>query len=206
MEALGGEAQRRLGPSAPSFLSGLIEVLGRVEASDAGGAPLGVEWAFAAAVALLRDQAARHRKLIFIGNGGSASIASHQAVDYWKNGGLRAIAFNDSALLTCVANDFGFPHVFEKPVEMFADPGDILIAISSSGQSENILRGVGAARRQRCHVITLSGFKPDNALRFMGDLNFYAPSTSYGEVEITHLAICHAIVDRIIEERAAAGT
>ncbi len=188
-----------------SFLSGLVDVLGRVEAADAEGRPLAVDAALAAAVDLIRRRTVGGGKVIFIGNGGSASIASHQAVDYWKNGGVRAIAFNDSALLTCVANDFGFAHVFERPVEMFADAGDVLIAISSSGQSENILRGVGAARRRGCHVITLSGFKPDNVLRYSGDLSFYAPSTSYGEVEITHLAICHGIVDRIIEERLASG-
>ena len=56
--------------------------------------------------------------MIFIGNGGSAAIASHQAVDYWKNGGMRAIAFNDASLLTCISNDFGYPQVFEKPIEM----------------------------------------------------------------------------------------
>ena len=132
----------------------------------------------------------------------SAAIASHQAVDYWKNGGMRAVAFNDSSLLTCVGNDYGYPHVFEKPVEMFADSGDILIAISSSGRSENILRGSKAALSKGCGLITMSGFTVDNPLRSMGRLNFYAPSSFYGYVEITHLALCHCIVDSIIERRA----
>ncbi len=142
------------------------------------------------------------RKIIFIGNGGSAAIASHQAVDYWKNGGLRAITFNDSSLLTCISNDCGYPHVFEKPVEMFADPGDVLIAISSSGRSDNILRGSKAALNKGCELITMSGFKPDNPLRSMGQLNFYAASSSYGHVEITHLTLCHCIVDMIVGRRA----
>ncbi|HAM59185.1 MAG TPA: phosphoheptose isomerase, partial [Candidatus Rokubacteria bacterium] len=129
------------------------------------------------------------------------AIASHQAVDYWKNGGMRAVAFNDPSLLTCVSNDFGYRHVFAKPIEMFADAGDALIAISSSGQSENILRGVEAARRARCRVITLSGFRPDNPLRRLGELNFWVPTDSYGHVEITHLAICHSVVDAIMAGR-----
>lgn len=146
-------------------------------------------------------QTSQGRKLIFIGNGGSAAIASHQAVDYWKNGGMRAIAFNDSSLLTCIGNDFGYPHLFAKPVEMFADPGDVLVAISSSGRSENILLAVNAARGKSCKVITMSGFSDDNPLRLAGDLNFYVPSDSYGWVEIVHLALCHCILDTIMKRQ-----
>jgi D-sedoheptulose 7-phosphate isomerase len=153
------------------------------------------------AVDLIATQAAMGRKVIFIGNGGSAAIASHQAVDYWKNGGMRAIAFNDSSLLTCVGNDFGYPQVFAKPIEMFADPGDVLMAISSSGRSENILSAVNAARRTECTVITMSGFSVDTPLRMKGDLNFYVASDSYGHVEIVHLSLCHCILDTIISRR-----
>lgn len=151
------------------------------------------------AMAMITGCQAAGRKVIFIGNGASAAIASHQAVDYWKNGGIRAVAFNDSSLLTCISNDYGYAHVFEKPIEMFADPEDVLISISSSGQSENILRGSKAALSKGCSLITMSGFKPDNPLRSMGRLNFYAAAFSYGHVEITHLSLCHCIVDTIIE-------
>jgi D-sedoheptulose 7-phosphate isomerase len=137
-------------------------------------------------------------KLMFIGNGGSAAICSHMAIDFWKNGGMRAIAFNDSPLLTCVGNDYGYNHVFEKPIEMFADSGDLLVAISSSGCSENILRGVQSARSKGCSVITLSGFKVDNPLRTMGDLNFHVTAEMYGHVEVIHHSICHCILDSIM--------
>ncbi len=151
---------------------------------------------------LIVNQTDAGKKLMFIGNGASASIASHMSTDYWKNGGMRAIAFNDSSLLTCVSNDYGYKHVFEKPIEMFADEGDILMAISSSGKSENILRGVQAARSKACPTITFSGFKADNPLRALGDFNFYVPSGGYGPVEILHLSICHCIVDCIVEMRS----
>ena len=118
------------------------------------------------------------------------------------HGVARAVAFNDPSLLTCVSNDFGYAHVFEKPIEMFADAGDVLIAISSSGKSENIVRGVEAARRTGCRIITLSGFRPDNPLRRLGELNFWVPTDSYGHVEITHLALCHAVVDAIMAGRS----
>jgi D-sedoheptulose 7-phosphate isomerase len=116
---------------------------------------------------------------------------------------MRAMAFNDPALLTCVGNDYGYPHVFEKPIAMFADPGDVLIAISSGGRSENILRAVDAGVEAGCRVVTMSGFGRDNPLRTRGELNFYVPSDSYGYVEITHLAVCHCIVDTIIATRSA---
>jgi len=183
----------------PPFFASLADVLLRVEVTGRTGTSLGLDAGLAAGVELVRSQTARGAKVIFIGNGGSAAIASHQAVDYWKNGGMRAIAFNDTSLLTCISNDYGFAQVFEKPVEMFADEGDVLMAISSSGRSENILRGAQAARDRRCQVVTLSGFDADNPLRRLGDLNFYAPGRSYGKVEITHLAVCHAIVDAIVD-------
>jgi D-sedoheptulose 7-phosphate isomerase len=185
----------------PKFLVELGEMQSRIEASDHVGGVLSCSDAMDRAVALVRGQTAAGCKVMFVGNGGSAAIASHQAVDYWKNGGMRAVSFNDGALLTCVGNDFGYAHVFEKPIEMFADPGDVLIAISSSGRSENILRAAAAGARARCRVITLSGFGVDNPLRRLGELNFYLPSDSYGYVEITHLAICYCILDTIIAAR-----
>jgi D-sedoheptulose 7-phosphate isomerase len=118
----------------------------------------------------------RQGQVIIVGNGGSASMASHMAVDLWKNGGVRAISFNDASLLTCISNDFGYAHVFEKPVEMFAESLDLLIAISSSGKSENIIRAVEAAKKKKCRVVTLSGFKADNSLHMLGDVNFYVPA------------------------------
>jgi D-sedoheptulose 7-phosphate isomerase len=139
------------------------------------------------------------KKLIFIGNGASASIASHMATDFWKNGNVRALAFNDASGLTCISNDFGYKHVFEKPVEMFSNSGDILVAISSSGRSENILRAAKAAKANNLKIITLSGFSEDNPLRIMGDINFYIPSDSYGHIEVLHHSICHCLVDTIIK-------
>jgi D-sedoheptulose 7-phosphate isomerase len=151
---------------------------------------------------LILSQADYGCKLMFIGNGASAAISSHMSTDYWKNGGMRAIAFNDSSLLTCISNDYGYPYVFEKPIEMFADPGDILMAISSSGKSENIINGVKAARSKKCGVITFSGFSPDNPLVKSGDYNFHVSSPDYGPVEIIHLSICHCICDLIIQEKS----
>ena len=130
-----------------------------------------------------------------VGNGGSASIASHQSVDYWKNGGIRASAFNDSSLLTCLSNDYSYAEVFSKAVEMFGEEGDMIYCISSSGKSQNILNAAKSAKEKKCTVITFSGFEESNPLRKEGELNFYVPDFSYGFVEILHLFIIHSILD-----------
>jgi D-sedoheptulose 7-phosphate isomerase len=163
---------------------------GTGETRDPGEA---VEWA-------VRKARAVHEagnKLIFVGNGGSAAIASHMATDYSKNGNVRSMAFNDASTLTCLSNDLGYHRVFAKQLELHARAGDLVIAISSSGRSANILNAVVASRAAGCAVLTLSGFTPDNPLRGLGDLNFYLASDRYGFVEIGHLTICHAILDLI---------
>ena len=168
------------------------------------------EWTFSSAIEyvcqLVIAQTEAGRKVIFIGNGASASISSHMATDYWKNGGMRAMAFNDAVLLTCISNDCGYENVFGKPLEMFADDGDILFAISSSGASQNILNGVHAARKRGAHVVTFSGFKSDNPLSSMGDVNFFVPDEDYGPVEVVHLSITHCILDVIMASKQQSGS
>jgi D-sedoheptulose 7-phosphate isomerase len=180
-----------------TYLADLAAVGGRIEAS-AGGGPLSFDVAVLLAAELIATATAAGRRIFFIGNGGSAAIASHMATDYMKNGGMRALAFNDSSLLTCLSNDYGYGHVFEQPVRRFAERGDLLVAISSSGQSENICAAAAAATERGCRVVTLSGFDAGNRLRSLGDLNFYVPSRAYGQVEILHLVVCHCILDMLI--------
>ncbi|TAL62893.1 MAG: SIS domain-containing protein [Bacteroidetes bacterium] len=169
----------------------LLNSLEATEGTDKIAYEIGIE----KAVELVRNVQSGNKKIMMIGNGGSAGIASHQAVDYWKNGKVRAIAFNDSSLLTCISNDFSYAEVFSRPIEAFADTGDIVFCISSSGSSKNILNAAEQAKKSGCTVVTFSGFRADNPLRKMGDLNFYLPSHSYGYVEILHLFIIHCILD-----------
>lgn len=171
--------------------------------TDPSGAQCGCDEAIERLVTLVTTQANAGGKLYFIGNGASASIASHQAVDFWKGTGIPALCFNDAALLTCISNDFGYPSVFEKPVEMFMKPEDVLVAISSSGESENILRAAAAARRCGSKVLTLSGFKETNSLRKLGDLNLYVPARDYGPIEVTHHSILHCALDTLMRQGRA---
>lgn len=140
------------------------------------------------------------QKVMVIGNGGSAAIASHVAIDLTKNAGMSALAFNDGPALTCMANDYGFEEVFAKQVQAHGRSGDMLIAISSSGQSPDILLAAKDAERLGfLNLVTFSGFAPDNPLRRLGRVNFYVPSSHYGFVELTHQIILHALTDGLIE-------
>lgn len=141
------------------------------------------------------------KKMIFIGNGGSAAVASHKALDYWFTGKIRGISFSDHANLTCISNDFGYQNVFAKQIEMFADKNDILFAISSSGNSENIILATEAARQRGCSIFTFSGFKDTNRLRQYGDLNFYTPVQHFNKVESLHLLLCDCILELIVKQR-----
>jgi D-sedoheptulose 7-phosphate isomerase len=182
----------------PNLLNHYFDTLARaireVEVTDAAGKPVPVEDAF---TRVRKSAHAVHdagKKILFIGNGGSAGIASHLAIDFTKNGKLRSLAFNDPSALTALGNDLGYENVFAKQIEYHATTGDMVIAISSSGNSPNILAGVVTARERDCEIVTFSGTET-NDLRKTGDVNFYVRATEYGFVEVAHLSICHAILD-----------
>ncbi len=139
------------------------------------------------------------QRFFFIGNGGSAAIAEHMAADWLKAGGVAAMCFNQSPLMSCIANDIGYDRVFANPLMLHGSAGDVLFAISSSGKSKSITSAAEIARDLRMKVITLSGFAPDNLLRSFGHVNFHVPSDKYGLVEVAHHAICHSILDAVID-------
>lgn len=151
-------------------------------------------------IALFLEKRENGRTAYFIGNGGSAGIAMHMTNDFFKNGRMRTHSMHDAATLTCLANDYCYEDVFARQVEMVAEPHDLLVAISSSGNSENIVRAVRIAREKSCDIFTLSGFGADNRIRAMGDYNLYIPSREYGIVESLHNMILQRIVDGMMEK------
>ena len=151
---------------------------------------------------LLLEVRKNNRKVLIFGNGGSAAIASHVSVDLTKNARLRCLNFNEADLITCFANDYGFEHWVEKAIDFYGDEGDLLIVISSSGRSQNMLNGVKAARNGNFKsVVTLSGFAEDNPLNQLGDINLWLDSKAYNFVENIHQAWLLTIVDLVIGKR-----
>ena len=137
-------------------------------------------------------------KIFIIGNGGSASIAEHLSIDFTKNAGLNAISFSSASTVTTFANDFGYENLFEKGLEHYSCHGDILIAISGTGTSKNIIKACKFARDNKMKIITLSGFSQNNPLSKLGDINFWVDSKAFGYLEIIHTLILHYINDTII--------
>lgn len=138
-------------------------------------------------------------KVIFIGNGGSAAIAMHMTADFMKNGGLRTVSMYDSATITCLGNDYGYEYIFSKQIGRIANSGDVLVAISSSGKSPNIVKAIQVARNVGVYVVTFTGFREDNIVNAMGNIGIYVPCEEYGIVESIHNLILQQIVDRISE-------
>lgn len=140
------------------------------------------------------------KKVIIAGNGGSAAMASHVAVDFTKQGGIRAINFNEADLITCFANDYGFENWVTKAIEFYCDKGDMVILISSSGSSTNMINAAQTAKKLGISVITFTGFNSNNPLKKEGELNFWLDSKAYNIIENTHqiwlLMVCDLIIGK----------
>jgi len=178
------------------YFGTISQGLAAVVVTDRDGRELPVADGVGRWVAMTRATQQRDAHLYIIGNGGSAGMASHMAADAVKNGRLRALAFNDPSLLTATGNDLAYDQVFSLPLERLARAGDLLIAISSSGNSPNIVRALEVARRLDVGTVTLSGMRADNRARALGDLNFYVPLPRYGWAESAHQVILHYWFDQ----------
>ena len=153
------------------------------------------------AAAMFWETHQSNKKIIINGNGGSAAMASHVAVDLTKAAGIRAVNFNEADLITCFANDYGYEHWVARAIEAYADPGDLAILISSSGKSQNIINAAEKAKKMGLTVITFSGFNKDNPLRKLGDQNLWFGSCEYNIVEMTHHIWLLSIIDYLIEAK-----
>lgn len=180
------------------YLTALDSALDGLAVTDAGGATLTPADGFRRWIEITRDVDQQGQSLYLIGNGGSAGMASHMAADACKNARLRAHAFNDSSLLTATANDMAFEEVFALPLVRLGRPHDLLIAISSSGSSPNIVRALETAQSLAMRIVTLSGKGAENRSRTLGDLNFYVPCQRYGWVESAHQVILHYWLDQFM--------
>ncbi len=151
---------------------------------------------------LIRENSTKGRKTLIFGNGGSAAIASHFSVDLTKNAGFKCQNFNESDLITCFSNDYGFENWIAKAIEFYGNPGDLLILISSSGKSKNMIKGANSAKRKDfSSIITFSGFEKGNPLSTAGDINFWIDSVAYNFIENIHQIWLLSIVDLLIGSR-----
>ena len=153
-------------------------------------------------ITAMRDELERVRrdegKVMLAGNGASASMASHFALDYTKQGGVRAVSFNDAALITAYGNDYGYEQWVSKALEHHGDRGDFMVLISSSGSSANMVEAAKMAQAMGIKIATFTGFESDNPLRSLGDINFWLDSRAYNMIESTHAFWLGAVCDLLI--------
>ena len=142
----------------------------------------------------------KKRKIIFLGNGGSAAIASHVSVDLTKNANVRAINFNEADLITCLSNDKGYENWMKSALELYSDNGDIVVLISTSGTSQNIIMAAKWCLENKKMLITFTGRKKNNKLKLINKkgINLWVDSNSYNHVEMVHHIWLLSIVDFLI--------
>ena len=179
-----------------TYLEDFQEVLRKTNVTDSNG-ELELDNAFGEVIQKLKSVRENDGHVYLIGNGGSSGIVSHGAIDFLNACGFKAHALTDNSQLTCMANDYGYENVFAQPLKKLLSNGDVLIAISSSGTSANIVKACELARAKSGLIITFSGFGEGNPLRKSGDYNFWLDSNHYGRVEIGHSLLLHYITDSL---------
>jgi D-sedoheptulose 7-phosphate isomerase len=172
-------------------------IVAATEVTGADGLRRDAERSVNEVLGAMKDLRGRGGRLYLVGNGGSAGVASHAVTDFLNVGKLRASTLHDPSLLTCMSNDYGYDVAFARILSIVASQGDMLVAISSSGQSANIRNAAAEMRKLRGMVVTLSGFRLDNPLRSLGDFNFWLDSIDYGMVEVGHQFLLHNLADRL---------
>ena len=189
-------AQKNLDLTLATRLAQFGAIISACAISNKMGDDLGIEGGIAAASRILADVRRNNNAVYVIGNGGSAGVSSHVITDFVNVIKLRAYTLHDPSLITCMANDYGSENAFARLLQQMAKPGDVLVAISSSGRSANIRNAAAQMTSSGGTVITLSGFAADNPLRALGDINIWLDSTDYGFVEIGHQFVLHNVADR----------
>ena len=134
-------------------------------------------------------------KVYVIGNGGSASIASHVSVDFAKVARVPSSTFNNANLITCFANDYGYENWVTEAIKAYSNKNDMFILISSSGTSKNIVNAAKYCKKNSIDLVTFSGFKKNNPLTKLGKINFHIDSNQYNFIEMSHHIILVYFVD-----------
>ncbi len=151
---------------------------------------------------LILKKLKKKNKVIIFGNGGSSAIASHFITDMSKNTNVKCIGLTDISLITCLTNDYGYENLNKKYIEYYGTQGDVLIAISSSGESKNIINACRKAKKLKFKkIITLTGFKKNNTLSKMGNINFWVNSKNYNLVENTHQIYLLSCIDMLKKKK-----
>ncbi len=194
------EKRKNMEQSYIEYMNECHEVLKQLEVSGQQGVMMDQEAGLKKWIDLTAQLNEAGNNIYFAGNGASAMMAGHMSADATKNGGMKCLFLSETALVTAVSNDISYDEVFAFPLNRFANKADMLIAISSSGNSRNIIRAIETAKEKEMTVVTLTGLKDNNAARQLGDINFFVPGKTYGIVEVCHQALLHCWLDKYLDK------
>ena len=156
---------------------------------------------FTELIELINKLKKTNNKMILIGNGGSASIAAHCSVDFTKACGISAINFNEPNLITCFANDYGYENWAVEALKAYSHQNDLVILISSSGKSKNIVKAAKFCNKNKINLVTFTGFSISNPVKKLGKINFWVNSKKYNIVEMTHHIWILMVVDYLTKSK-----
>lgn len=137
-------------------------------------------------------------RLIFVGNGASASLSSHAATDFTKQAKIPSIAFNDHNLITALSNDYGYENWLSKAIEYYSKGNDMLILISVSGESKNLINAIDSANKKNLKTASLTGSKKNNTIKLKSDIALWVDSNAYNIVECIHTIWITLIIDMFV--------
>ena len=137
-------------------------------------------------------------RLLFFGNGASASLCSHAATDFTKQAKITSIAFNDHNLITALSNDFGYDQWVSKAIQLYSNNNDMIFFISVSGESKNLLNGIDIANSNNQKTASLTGSKKNNSLRTKSNYSLWVDSKAYNIVESFHTIWITLLIDMIV--------
>ncbi|MDR1531591.1 MAG: SIS domain-containing protein [Clostridiales bacterium] len=156
--------------------------------------------AFEQWIHLVHDRKEKDGTFFFCGNGASCTMAEHLSHDCFQNADMKTYTISETSHITAISNDISYDDVFAYRIGKIGTPNDVLITISSSGNSPNVIKAINTAHEKGMFVVTLSGKGEDNKSRKFGDLNFYVPLPTYGLVESAHAVLLHALLDAYLDK------
>lgn len=186
---------------AEEYVALLSRQLSRVVVTVDNGKEISVDEGLEIWAERVRDVQENTKGLLFFcGNGASASMAEHMSHDWFQNGVVNTTTCAELSHVTAISNDISYEDVYAYRIRRIISEKDIVIGISSSGNSPNIVKAIQEAKERKAFTITVSGKKPDNKIRQMGNLNFYVPLEHYGEVESAHAVLLHGALDYFLDK------
>lgn len=182
------------------YFKDIHEGLDQLVATDKTGNVLAADVAMEQWIDICEEKRKEHGIFFFCGNGASATMAEHMSHDCFQNADFLTETVSETSHLTAISNDVSYEDVFAYRINKMLKETDMLITVSSSGNSPNVVKAIETARKLGVFIVTISGKGEDNKSRHMGDLNFWVPLETYGMVESAHAVLLHTWLDMYLDK------